>query len=147
MATTMVALAARRAASRPLFRTAQLALSSKSPFAAPSSSSAADSSGKGGAKLSKEEEQRQRVEAMAAMMREKTMREVSAAGASRRPEGVKHMLDIDKKEGAIDDKLAQELGPQYAANYDEDRDEWGGPKGMEPTRFGDWEVKGRISDF
>lgn len=25
--------------------------------------------------------------------------------------------------------------------------EIGGPKGPEPTRFGDWEVKGRCSDF
>ena len=33
------------------------------------------------------------------------------------------------------------------ANYDDDKDEWGGPKGREPTRYGDWEVKGRISDF
>jgi len=22
-----------------------------------------------------------------------------------------------------------------------------GPKGLEPTRYGDWEVKGRLSDF
>jgi hypothetical protein len=25
--------------------------------------------------------------------------------------------------------------------------EYGGPKGPEPTRFGDWEVGGRCSDF
>ena len=25
--------------------------------------------------------------------------------------------------------------------------EIGGPKGAEPTRYGDWEVKGRVSDF
>jgi hypothetical protein len=25
--------------------------------------------------------------------------------------------------------------------------EYGGPKGLEPTRYGDWEVKGRVSDF
>ena len=25
--------------------------------------------------------------------------------------------------------------------------EIGGPKGLEPTRYGDWEVKGRVSDF
>ncbi len=23
----------------------------------------------------------------------------------------------------------------------------GGPKGLEPNRYGDWEVKGRVSDF
>ena len=26
-------------------------------------------------------------------------------------------------------------------------DEIGGPQGLEPTRFGDWEVNGRCSDF
>ncbi|MBK8176239.1 MAG: DUF1674 domain-containing protein [Rhodospirillales bacterium] len=26
-------------------------------------------------------------------------------------------------------------------------DELGGPKGLEPTRFGDWERKGRCIDF
>ena len=25
--------------------------------------------------------------------------------------------------------------------------EIGGPNGPEPTRYGDWEVKGRVSDF
>lgn len=25
--------------------------------------------------------------------------------------------------------------------------EYGGPKGLEPTRYGDWEVNGRVSDF
>ncbi len=25
--------------------------------------------------------------------------------------------------------------------------EYGGPKGPEPTRYGDWEVKGRCTDF
>jgi len=27
------------------------------------------------------------------------------------------------------------------------KDEVGGPKGKEPTRYGDWERKGRVSDF
>lgn len=26
-------------------------------------------------------------------------------------------------------------------------EETGGPKGPEPTRYGDWEVNGRVSDF
>jgi hypothetical protein len=25
--------------------------------------------------------------------------------------------------------------------------EIGGPKGLEPTRYGDWEINGRVSDF
>ncbi|WP_404382391.1 succinate dehydrogenase assembly factor 4 [Caenispirillum salinarum] len=27
------------------------------------------------------------------------------------------------------------------------KDEVGGPRGPEPTRYGDWERKGRVSDF
>ena len=113
--------------------------SSSSPFAPPLPSS-------DGATMSKEEEQKQRIEAMAEVMREKTMREAESAGASRRPDGVKHLLDLDKDEGAVDRAMREAL-PQYAANYDEDRDEWGGPKGEEPTRFGDWERNGRATDF
>ena len=26
-------------------------------------------------------------------------------------------------------------------------EEIGGPKGPEPTRYGDWQVKGRVTDF
>lgn len=26
-------------------------------------------------------------------------------------------------------------------------EEFGGPKGLEPTRYGDWEKGGRVSDF
>lgn len=33
------------------------------------------------------------------------------------------------------------------ANADVSPEEEGGPKGPEPTRFGDWERKGRCSDF
>ena len=28
-----------------------------------------------------------------------------------------------------------------------EKEEYGGPKGLEPTRYGDWEVNGRCSDF
>ena len=27
------------------------------------------------------------------------------------------------------------------------KEEFGGPKGPEPTRYGDWQIKGRVSDF
>jgi hypothetical protein len=33
------------------------------------------------------------------------------------------------------------------ARAERDSGEIGGPKGPEPTRFGDWEQKGRCSDF
>lgn len=32
-------------------------------------------------------------------------------------------------------------------DQDENEEEIGGPKGLEPTRYGDWERKGRVSDF
>lgn len=36
---------------------------------------------------------------------------------------------------------------RIAANAESDAVELGGPKGPEPTRFGDWERKGLVSDF
>lgn len=30
---------------------------------------------------------------------------------------------------------------------DQEKKEIGGPKGPEPTRYGDWEIGGRCSDF
>ena len=59
---------------------------------------------------------------MAEMMREQTMREVSKAGEARRPAGISHVLPEKNASDA-------DAGPQYAAKYDEDSDEWGGPKG------------------
>jgi hypothetical protein len=37
--------------------------------------------------------------------------------------------------------------PDPAKVSPEDREEIGGPKGPEPTRYGDWEKGGRCSDF
>ncbi|HIA22087.1 MAG TPA: DUF1674 domain-containing protein [Alphaproteobacteria bacterium] len=37
--------------------------------------------------------------------------------------------------------------PAQAASLDELPSEFGGPKGLEPTRYGDWEKNGRVSDF
>merc|ERR1719198_1009096 len=72
------------------------------------------------AALSREDEQQQRAQMIAEVMREKTMREVSQAGDKRRPEGITHVL------------REKDPDTRYAANYDDDRDEWGGPKGDEP---------------
>ncbi|RIK94877.1 MAG: DUF1674 domain-containing protein [Proteobacteria bacterium] len=36
---------------------------------------------------------------------------------------------------------------EKAAPASEKAKEIGGPKGPEPTRYGDWEVKGIVSDF
>ena len=118
----MLANAARRAGRTAALSSSRRMAASGSPFAQPQAAA-------GSSKLSKEEEQRERLKAMEEMMRQKTMREVAAVGASRRPDGVKHVLDLGKEEGAVEAAIAAELGPQYAANYDDDRDEWGGPKG------------------
>ena len=39
--------------------------------------------------------------------------------------------------------------PPAASNdsHIDDQKEYGGPKGKEPTRYGDWEMKGRCIDF
>ncbi|MBX3529334.1 MAG: DUF1674 domain-containing protein [Rhizobiaceae bacterium] len=44
--------------------------------------------------------------------------------------------------------LAEAQARREAAAAPADRPtEIGGPKGPEPTRYGDWEIKGRASDF
>ena len=37
--------------------------------------------------------------------------------------------------------------PEWPGRVNPHTGEKGGPKGPEPTRFGDWERKGRVSDF
>lgn len=44
-------------------------------------------------------------------------------------------------------KVSPMVGTAKVKNIDADRSEIGGPKGPEPTRYGDWEVNGRCSDF
>jgi hypothetical protein len=41
------------------------------------------------------------------------------------------------------EKVTQEPIPSNSAK----QEEIGGPKGLEPTRYGDWEKNGRVSDF
>ena len=45
---------------------------------------------------------------------------------------------------------SQSTSAQKVAETDQNQErprEYGGPKGLEPTRFGDWERNGRVSDF
>ncbi|MEM9301096.1 MAG: succinate dehydrogenase assembly factor 4 [Pseudomonadota bacterium] len=37
--------------------------------------------------------------------------------------------------------------PAHKTDHEQWPAETGGPKGPEPTRYGDWERKGRVSDF
>ena len=119
----------------------------KSPFAQPEPADeqaiAADR------KLSRKDELKQRQDAITEMMREKTMQEVNRAAASRRPDGVHHVLSqADSDKPSLDEAVKSLVDNKgFGADYTPGKGEWGGPKGEEPTRYGDWEVKGRISDF
>jgi len=45
------------------------------------------------------------------------------------------------------DAMASKDGPSQDGPPKDGPEELGGPKGPEPTRFGDWERNGRCSDF
>ena len=53
----------------------------------------------------------------------------------------------------FENKVIKELQslPKLDNNYEhtqtQNNDETGGPKGLEPTRYNDWEQKGRCTDF
>ena len=62
------------------------------------------------------------------------------------------MADPQDKSGktlpaAAQRALAEAAARRKAAQAPDRPKEVGGPKGLEPTRFGDWEVKGIASDF
>ena len=125
----MLANRVRSLPSTRLVSLARAASTKKSPFAPPEAEAGS---------LTKKEELKQRQEAIGAMMREQTLLEVEQATEAR------HGSETPSLDEAVKN-LVDNKG--VGANYDTDREEWGGPKGAEPTRFGDWEVKGRISDF
>lgn len=64
-------------------------------------------------------------------------------------------MDTDKTSAAPDEMAADvaatggggEPAPSTGAKGDDMPREINGPKGPEPTRYGDWEQKGRCSDF
>lgn len=55
--------------------------------------------------------------------------------------------EITKNEKATDDENPPALDSIKSKHSVNQQKEINGPKGPEPTRFGDWERKGRISDF
>jgi len=58
----------------------------------------------------------------------------------------KHMLERDLEEEDFEDKDDDEdIMPEEYINPH--TGEIGGPRGPEPTRFGDWSKNGRVSDF
>jgi len=94
------------------------------------------------AQLTRKEEMKARQLAMAQMLREKAMREVSQSASAVRPAGISHVLS------SVAADPVKRLAELRDANQKMASDqEIGGPKGQEPTRFGDWERNGRAFDF
>ncbi len=56
-------------------------------------------------------------------------------------EDIKHTENSEENPRTAE-KLAKKNQTQQGS-----AEEFGGPEGLEPTRYGDWEVKGRVSDF
>ena len=69
-------------------------------------------------------------------------------GSKKPPEKPRHRVDPEKFFASLKDVeenagVMTSPGPENAAQDNEQ----GGPKGKEPTRYGDWEKKGRVTDF
>eukprot|EP01108_Squamamoeba_japonica_P008496 TRINITY_DN7577_c0_g1_i1.p1 TRINITY_DN7577_c0_g1~~TRINITY_DN7577_c0_g1_i1.p1 ORF type:complete len:110 (-),score=16.98 TRINITY_DN7577_c0_g1_i1:107-436(-) len=71
-------------------------------------------------------------------------------------EKVQQQLSEAKKapvaaKSAGDDSNVEDFGPFGKVDHEDVRNsetgEWGGYQGPEPTRFSDWEAKGRCTDF
>ncbi|XP_035666653.1 succinate dehydrogenase assembly factor 4, mitochondrial-like [Branchiostoma floridae] len=54
---------------------------------------------------------------------------------------------LDQKEGDRHPYAEQDPLPAWPDNINPHTGERGGPRGPEPTRYGDWERKGRVTDF
>eukprot|EP01111_Echinosteliopsis_oligospora_P014161 TRINITY_DN5271_c0_g1_i2.p1 TRINITY_DN5271_c0_g1~~TRINITY_DN5271_c0_g1_i2.p1 ORF type:complete len:113 (+),score=24.78 TRINITY_DN5271_c0_g1_i2:61-399(+) len=55
-----------------------------------------------------------------------------------------HHEDVKNIDQALSSEQQQ---AEMVEHVNKDTGELGGPRGPEPTRFGDWEKRGRISDF
>lgn len=53
---------------------------------------------------------------------------------------------MSKKE-STDEVVKSDKDRAAADTSEQQPEEYGGPKGKEPTRYGDWEKKGRCIDF
>jgi hypothetical protein len=54
---------------------------------------------------------------------------------------------VGKNPDAATESPTPKTAPEKPAAPKPKVEEIGGPKGPEPTRYGDWEVNGRVSDF
>ena len=62
-------------------------------------------------------------------------------------EELRQKEEQEKKQDAIEEEKAQESEVVYGELVNEVTGERGGPKGQEPTEYGDWQRKGRVTDF
>ena len=70
-----------------------------------------------------------------------TLNHCTSTGDKKLPES-----SAKKKEEKHRDAEKEPL-PEWSDGVNPNTGEKGGPKGPEPTRYGDWERKGRVSDF
>ena len=66
----------------------------------------------------------------------------SGGGGDNASGGSDEMIEEDKHPDAEKEPL-----PDWPDGVNPETGEKGGPKGLDPTRYGDWENKGRVSDF
>ncbi|XP_075218159.1 succinate dehydrogenase assembly factor 4, mitochondrial-like [Lycorma delicatula] len=79
---------------------------------------------------------------------------ISGAGSCSKVENMAKKLRAKTPIGKLDE-LEEETHPQqekeplkpWPNNTNPHTGEIGGPRGPEPTRYGDWERKGRVTDF
>jgi len=69
--------------------------------------------------------------------------------SEKQAEILKQKTPIGKLEEQPNKHPAQEKDPlpEFPGGVNPQTGEVGGPKGPEPTRYGDWERKGRVTDF
>ena len=75
--------------------------------------------------------------------------EAACNRASKQAEMLRAKTPIGKLEEQPNVHPAQEKDPlpEFPGGVNPETGEVGGPKGPEPTRYGDWERKGRVTDF
>jgi hypothetical protein len=57
------------------------------------------------------------------------------------------MTEFEKKQNTVLNDTVIEKSVSNVKKEFLDTEEYGGPKGLEPTRYGDWEKNGRCVDF
>lgn len=73
--------------------------------------------------------------------------DTSAKAPLKKPTTPGGKLDTDESPASAHPYQEKEPLAPHPNNTHPDTGEIGGPRGPEPTRYGDWERKGRVSDF